>query len=108
MKVTLVSLFVAAGLIAAGAANAADETALATSKGCLACHDVNATKVGPAYKAVAKKYTAKDSAALVKSVLEGSSGKWKEANGAAMPPNKMMGVTEADAKKLVAWVLSLK
>lgn len=106
MKATLVSLFAAAGLLAAGAAHA--DQALATAKGCMACHDIGAKKVGPAYKDVAKKYTAKDSAALVKSVLEGSSGKWKEVNGAAMPPNKAMGVTEADAKKLVAWILTLK
>lgn len=104
MKSTLVLL--AAGLFAAGIAHAEDQLALATAKGCMACHDVGAKKVGPAYKDVAKKYAGKDvEAKLVKKVLEGGSGVW---GPVPMPANKTMGVTEADAKKLVEWVLSLK
>ena len=105
MKSLTVSLIAAAGLVA-GAAHAADETALATAKGCMACHDIGAKKVGPAYKDVAKKYAGKNAnAQLVKKVLEGGSGNW---GAVPMPANKAMGVTEADAKKLVAWVLGLK
>ncbi len=104
MKTTLISLFAAAGLFA-GVAHAADETALATAKGCMACHQVGAKVVGPAYKDVAKKYTAKDTDKLVKKVLEGGSGNW---GTVPMPANKATGLTEADAKKLVTWVLSLK
>ena len=106
MKSLIVSLIAATGLIA-GAAHAANETALATAKGCMACHDVGAKKVGPSYKDVAKKYAGQGDAQakLVKKVLEGGSGTW---GPVPMPPNKTMGVTEADAKKLVAWVLSVK
>lgn len=103
-QVTLISLFAAAGLFA-GVAQAADETALATAKGCLACHQVAAKVVGPSYKDVAKKYTAKDTDKLVKKVLEGGSGVW---GSVPMPANKATGLTEADAKKLVTWILSLK
>lgn len=105
MKSLIVSLLTVAGVLTAGAAHA--DLALATAKGCMACHDVGAKKVGPAYKEVAKKYAGqKDAEAkLVKKVLEGGSGTW---GPVPMPPNKTMGVTEADAKKLVAWVLSLK
>lgn len=103
-KISLISLFAVAGLFA-GAAQAADETALATSKGCMACHQVGAKVVGPAYKDVAKKYTAKDTDKLVKKVLEGGSGAW---GTVPMPANKATGLTEADAKKLVGWILSLK
>lgn len=103
-KTTLISLFAVAGLFA-GVAHAADETALATAKGCMACHAVDKKVVGPGYKEVAKKYTAKDTDKLVKKVLEGGSGSWGQV---PMPANKTMGVTEADAKKLVSWILSLK
>ncbi|HEY6897442.1 MAG TPA: c-type cytochrome [Rhodocyclaceae bacterium] len=105
MKSIIVSLFAAAGLFAAGAAQAADETALATSKGCLACHSVDKKLVGPAFKDVAAKYKAADTDKLVKKVLEGGSGSW---GTVPMPANKATGLTEADAKKLVAWVLSVK
>jgi cytochrome c len=35
---------------------------LAKAKGCFACHDVNAKKVGPAFKDAAKKYAGKSDA----------------------------------------------
>jgi hypothetical protein len=38
---------------------AADAEALAKAKGCYACHAVDAKKVGPSYKDVAKKYAGK-------------------------------------------------
>lgn len=106
MKSIIASLMAAAGVFAAGAAFAADANLdLATAKGCMACHDIAAKKVGPAYKDVAKKYTAKDTDKLVKKVLEGGSGVW---GTMPMPANKASGLTEADAKKLVGWVLSQK
>ena len=103
-KAVLISLLAAAGMFA-GAAQAADETALATSKGCMACHQVAAKVVGPAYKDVAAKYTTKDSAKLVKKVMDGGAGVWGQV---PMPANKTTGLTEADAKKLVGWILTLK
>ena len=105
MKSLFVSLAAAGCVLFAGAAHA--DQALATAKGCMACHDIGAKKVGPAYKDVAKKYAGqKDAEAkLVKKVLEGGSGVW---GAIPMSPNKNAGVTEADAKKLVAWILTLK
>jgi cytochrome c len=89
------------GLLAAFPA-AADE-ALAKAKGCTACHSVKAKLVGPAYADVAKKYKADKEAPgkLATSIVKGSTGKW---GPIPMPPNK---VTEDEAKKLAAWVLSL-
>ncbi len=83
------------------------DQALANAKGCFACHDLKIKKVGPAYLDVAKKYAGqKDAAAkLTQKVLNGGSGSW---GPVAMPANKTMGVTDADAKKLVAWILALK
>jgi cytochrome c len=89
-------------LLAAAAPAAADE-ALAKAKGCTACHDVKKKLVGPAYADVAKKYKgdANGQATMVGSILKGSQGKY---GPIPMPPNK---VTEDEAKKLAAWVLSL-
>ena len=76
--------------------------ALATKNGCLGCHAVAAKLVGPAYKDVAAKYAEQPDAAevLAKSIRAGGAGKWGEM---AMPPQSQL--TEADAKKLAAWIL---
>ena len=81
----------------------ADELALAKAKGCTACHDVGKKLVGPGYNDVAKKYkaAADGQATMVSSILKGSQGKW---GPIPMPPNK---VTEEEAKKLAAWILTL-
>lgn len=78
---------------------------LAKSKNCLACHDVSAKRVGPAFKDVAAKY-AKDKdavAKLTKKVREGGVGAWGQI---PMPANPQ--VTEAEAQTLVKWVLAAK
>lgn len=82
---------------------AGDPAALATSKGCLACHQVDTKVVGPAYKDVAAKYkgdaTALDT--LVKKVKAGGVGVWGQI---PMPPNA--AVSDEDIKTIVEWVLS--
>lgn len=85
------------------AAPAFADEALAKGKGCTACHDVKKKLVGPPYAEVAKKYKAdaKGAETMVASILKGSQGKW---GPIPMPPNK---VTEAEAKQLAAWILSL-
>lgn len=81
------------------------DQALATSKNCMACHAIDKKLVGPAYKDVAAKYAGDKGAAdkLVAKVLKGGSGVW---GPVPMPANPQ--VSEAEAKKLVAWVLSQK
>ena len=78
--------------------------ALAKSKNCFACHSVTTKLVGPAYKDVAAKYAGDAEAVgkLATSIAKGSAGKW---GPIPMPQN---GVTEAEAKALAKWVLSLK
>jgi cytochrome c len=87
------------------AAPALADQALATSKACMACHAVDKKVVGPAFKDVARKYAnTKDApGALAIKIVKGSSGVW---GAVPMPANAQ--VSEADAKKLAAWVLSLK
>lgn len=82
----------------------ADE-ALAKSKNCMSCHAADKKLVGPAYKEVAKKYAgdAKAVDMLASKIMKGGAGTW---GAIPMPANTQ--VNEAEAKKLAAWVLSLK
>ncbi|WP_448583370.1 c-type cytochrome [Thermocrinis sp.] len=75
--------------------------ALAKSKGCFACHDINTKKVGPAFKDVAKK-EAGNVDKLAQKIKNGGVGEW---GNVPMPPQN---VTEEEAKLLAQWVLSLK
>lgn len=93
-----------AGSVLATATAWAD-TALATSKNCMACHAVDKKLVGPAYKDVASKY-ANDKAAVDKLALKiqkGGAGTW---GPVPMPANTQ--VSDAEAKKLATWILGLK
>ena len=101
MKAIHLCLLAAAGVMSAGAVQA--DEALAKAKNCLACHAVDKKVVGPSYKDVAKKYTAKDEAMLAEKVIKGSKGVW---GPVPMPPNA--AVTPDEANKLVKWILSLK
>ncbi|MCM8613884.1 MAG: Cytochrome c-552 [Accumulibacter sp.] len=101
MKASPVLLLIGAGLMSAGAAQA--DEALAKAKNCLSCHAVDKKVVGPSYKDVAKKYSAKDEAMLAEKVMKGGKGVW---GPVPMPPNPSVKPDEAD--KLVKWILSLK
>src|SRR5512141_256256 len=85
-------------------ARAEDQLKLATDKGCTACHAVDKKVIGPPYKDVAKKYKGDAQAPdmLATKVLKGGQGVW---GPIPMPPNDK--ITPDEAKKLVAWVLSL-
>ena len=93
---------------------------LATNAGCVTCHQVEPggkgpdglAPIGPAWKDVAAKYKSQKGAQeqLTKTVMAGSNpydSHWKgKVSGLAMPPNKV-AISEADAKKLVGWILKL-
>ena len=95
----------AAGLLAAGAAQAQDAQALLTKYGCTACHAIDKKVIGPAYNDVSAKYKGDAGAAakLAAKVKAGGTGVWGQI---PMPPNA--AVPEADVKELVAWILALK
>ena len=101
MKQTLIAL----ALTVVTVAPAMADQALATSKNCMACHAVDKKLVGPSYKDVASKYAGQKDAVdkLAAKIMKGGSGVW---GPVPMPANPQ--VNEADAKKLAAWVMSLK
>lgn len=92
-------------LALSAAAPAFADQALATAKNCMACHAVDKKLVGPAYKEVAAKYKGDKTAVdkLAAKVIKGGGGVW---GPVPMPANPQ--VNDAEAKKLVAWVLTQK
>lgn len=103
MKTILVTALLAAS--ATGSAVAAEPLDIAKKANCLACHDVNAKKVGPAWKDVAKKYAgdAGAQARLMTAVKKGGKGNW---GAIPMPPNPT--IKDDDLKTLVQFILALK
>lgn len=95
----------ALALTASAALPAFADDALAQSKNCMACHNVDKKVVGPAYKDVAAKYKADKTAAdkLATKIIKGGSGVW---GPVPMPANSQ--VNEAEAKKLANWILGMK
>lgn len=96
-------LILALLVLASGHAQANE--ALAKKNDCLGCHAAKTLVVGPSYQAVAAKYAGQAGAEdqLVKSIREGSVGKWGDL---AMPPHPKL--SDADAHKLAKWILSVK
>jgi len=95
------------GAIFAGYAfvsSAVADEALATAKGCTACHQVEVKVVGPAYKDVAAKYKGTEGAeaTLAEKVKAGGAGTWGEI---PMPPQ--VAATDEEIAAIVKWVLSL-
>ncbi len=99
MKRVLFALFAAAVVSTPALA----DQALATSKNCMACHAVDKKLVGPSFKDIAKKYDKSATDMLITKVIKGGSGAW---GPVPMPANPQ--VNDADAKKLVAWILAQK
>lgn len=102
-KANLASIAIA--LSATIAAPAFADQALAAAKNCMSCHTVEKKLVGPSYKEVAAKYAGQAGAVdkIAVKIMKGGSGVY---GPVPMPANTQ--VNEAEAKKLAAWVLSLK
>ena len=100
---SIVLASIAIACLAAAPARANPE--LARRKNCMACHALDQKVIGPAYKDVAAKYAGQPDAAprLAQKVMKGGTGVW---GVAVMPANPQ--VSEAEARQLVQWILSLK
>jgi cytochrome c len=95
-------LAIAAATLVAGPAFASAD--LAQKKNCMACHATDKKLVGPSYKDVAAKYAGQKDAAdkLATKIIKGGTGVWGQI---PMPPN---AISEAEAKQLATWVLTVK
>ncbi|MES9944594.1 MAG: c-type cytochrome [Candidatus Thiodiazotropha sp.] len=104
MKIMLLAASTTVVSLGAVATASADPVALATQRGCMACHQVETKVVGPAYKEVAAKYKGQEDAVemLSAKVKAGGSGVW---GPVPMPPNAH--VSDEDIKVIVEWVMTL-
>ena len=86
------------GLVASGAK-------LITASDCTSCHKENEKLIGPAYADVARKYPNNEAniSMLAGKIIQGGSGNW-----GAVPMTPHPGVTEADAREMVKYILTLK
>lgn len=100
----VLALCVVSGYLLSTGPALADE-ALFKKSNCMACHAVDQKRVGPALKDVAAKYSGESGAAerLAKKIKAGGSGVWGQM---PMPPQTQ--VSDADAKALAEYVLSIK
>jgi len=73
---------------------------------CENCHGIHKDKiVAPSFEMIASKYDKNDRDMLVKSIRNGSKGKWEDRK-LPMPPYKNM--SDKDIEGMVDWILSLK
>lgn len=102
MKVAMIS-FAVACLLVSGTAFASQD--LAKKNNCTLCHQMDQKGVGPALKEVAAKYkNDAEGAKKIEGVIKnGSKGAWGENSAMAAQAQ----VSEADAKALAKWILSL-
>jgi cytochrome c len=91
MKSIVIAAVVAAGLAAAGTANAQDGAALAQKSGCMTCHAVDTKKMGPSFKDAAAKVKGKSEADVVAAI---------KAHGGVKAP-------DADLAAIGKWIQSL-
>lgn len=99
----IMAVCVASGFLAsAGSAIASDD--LLRKFNCMACHAIDQKRLGPSFKEVAVKYGGGGSVdALAKKIQVGGAGVWGQM---PMPPQPQ--VSDADAKTLAEYILSLK
>ncbi|NNN23520.1 c-type cytochrome [Pseudomonas nitroreducens] len=90
------------GLLVQTTAMASTGEELFKAKACVACHAVNKTVVGPAFREVAAKYGADGVAHISNSIKTGSKGVW---GPIPMPGN---AVSPDEAKALAEWIVTLK
>lgn len=82
----------------------ADGEALAKTKNCLGCHQLDSKRVGPSYRSVAERYAPLQAAQayLAISIQQGGANRW-----GAVPMPAQPQVSPAEAGLLAAWILSL-
>ncbi len=89
---------------------AAQAVELARKNGCLNCHGVTHSIVGPAWVLVSERYRdAPDARALlIEKVKKGGNGSWNHITGGAVMPAHENRVSQQHIETLVDFILSLK
>ena len=90
--------------------NAAVAVSLARQNGCLNCHKVTSSVVGPAWDLVSERYKDSPDARdfLINKVKKGGNGSWDHITGGAKMPAHENRVSEEHIAQIVDFILSLK
>jgi cytochrome c len=101
MKVAVIG-FAVACLLVSGSAFASEE--LAKKNNCMGCHQLDKKAMGPSMKDIADKYKADAEGAkkIETAITKGSKDAW-----GTMPMAAQANVSEADAKAIATWIMSL-
>jgi cytochrome c len=108
ITIVLKPLLVMTALVAATGSQAWADEALARQAGCLNCHSVSETRVGPSYKNVAARYRNSPGAidTLSDKVSEGGKGNWlQQTGGVRMPPHSNL-LSKEEIRTLIGWILN--
>jgi cytochrome c len=105
---TVVALSVLGALSVLEAPEAAASTELAAARNCLGCHHAVQRRAGPSFKAIADRYREPSQGAareatldlLARKIRSGGKGSW-----GVVPMPSHPQVSEADARRLAAWIL---
>jgi cytochrome c len=92
-------------VIAAPAFAQEDASSLVIEKRCNACHEMSAASLGPPRQAIAARHAARKDLmqdVLAAKIVHGGGGNW---GNVPMVPNQRVSLDEA--KRMVAWILSL-
>lgn len=88
----------------------AEALSIARQNGCMNCHNVTNSIVGPAWDLVSERY--KDSpdarAYLINKVKKGGGGAWSDITGGAKMPPHESRVSHAHIAQIVDFIISLK
>ena len=88
---------------------AAEALSIARQNGCLNCHNVGSSIIGPAWVLVSERYKSSPDARemLIKKIRTGGNGSWNDITGGAiMPPQTR--VSQEHISLIVDFILSLK
>src|SRR5689334_8290456 len=106
MKRTLAHcLFLLGTVFAAPAFAQEDASALVIEERCNACHEMDATSLGPPWQAIAARHAARKDVmrdVLAAKIVHGGGGNW---GNVPMVPNQRVSLLEA--KRMAAWILNL-
>jgi len=94
----------------AGDKNAASALSIARANGCMNCHNVNNSIIGPAWSLVAERYKDSPDARtyLIEKVKLGGDGAWNDITGGAKMPPHETRVSHAHIAQIVDFILTLK
>lgn len=106
-RIQSASAILIAGSLLALAMPAQASEAIVKKARCVACHTVDAKRVGPAYKEVAAKYRGdkKAPAILFDKVRHGGTGNW---GTVPMLPHPADKISDDDLKQAITWILALE